>query len=249
MYKVGIDLGSSYTKGVLVDAKNQIVDYHLVKTGFDFNRASKKIIDKFSENFEIQYPVYSCGYGREQLDVESVANSEIIALAEAIFYIYKKKCSIIDIGGQDTKYIKINDLGQVDKFKMNRKCAAGTGSFLEEIAFRLDISATEFNDFAEEATEVIKINSFCTVFAVSEIVGMIKNGLTMPNIVLGIYNSIIDRSFELANIEDSLILTGGIPDYHPIILKLIKRKIPGAESPENSQFMAAYGSVLLNTKE
>ncbi|OGU60493.1 MAG: hypothetical protein A2X64_08520 [Ignavibacteria bacterium GWF2_33_9] len=248
MYKVGIDLGSSYTKGVLVDSSNQIIDYHLVKTGFDFNRSSKRIIDKFSENFKIDLPIYTCGYGREKLEVESVSNSEIMALAEAVYHLYNKKCSVIDIGGQDTKYIKINEIGKVDKFRMNRKCAAGTGSFLEEIAFRLDVSATEFNSFAEQATETIKINSFCTVFAVSEIVGMIKNGLTMPNIVLGIYNSILDRSFELANIDDSLILTGGIPDYHPIILKLIQKKIPNAVSPEKSQFMAAYGSVLLNTK-
>jgi predicted CoA-substrate-specific enzyme activase len=247
MYKIGIDLGSSYTKGVLTDEKNQIIDYHLVKTGFYFNRASKRIIDRFSENHEIQYPVYSCGYGREQLEVATIANSEIIALSAAIYHIYKKKCTVIDIGGQDTKYIKINESGKVDKFKMNRKCAAGTGSFLEEIAFRLDISASEFNSFAEQAAESVKINSFCTVFAVSEIIGMIKKGFTMPNIVLGIYNSIIDRSLELSTIEDTLILTGGLPDNHPIILELFRKRFPDTESPEKSQFMAAYGCVLLNS--
>jgi predicted CoA-substrate-specific enzyme activase len=246
MYRIGIDLGSSYTKGVLVDEGNQIVDSLCVKTGYSFINAAKTIIGKFSKDHQIQFPVYSCGYGREQPGVPYVAKSEITALSKAVYDIYKKPCSVIDIGGQDTKYIKINGKGQVDKFKMNRKCAAGTGSFLEEIAFRLDISALEFNQIAEQSTKEIRINSFCTVFAISEIIGMIKNGADMPGIVLGIYNSIIERSFELALIEDFLVVTGGIPDNHPMILKLFKNKFENTESPERSQFLAAYGCVLLN---
>ena len=248
MLKVGIDLGSSYTKGVLVDENNNILDYHLVKTGFDFNKASKKILDRFSEKYEIAYPIYTCGYGREQLKVPSVANSEITALAKAVFFKYNRACSVIDIGGQDTKYVKVNDFGNVDRFKMNRKCAAGTGSFIEEIAFRLDVTAIEFNDIAEEATEEVKVNSFCTVFAVSEIIGRIKQGTSLPNLVLGIYHSVIDRCFELAQAEEFLVITGGIPDNHPLIIKLFKEKFNNTESPEKSQFLAAFGSVLLNQK-
>ncbi len=247
MFKVGIDLGSSFTKGVLVNQENHIVDYFVVRTGFDFNRAAQKAIEHFSSQFEISYPIYTCGYGREKLTIPLVSNSEIIALSKAVFELYKKPCSVIDIGGQDTKFIKINAQGQVDKFKMNRKCAAGTGSFLEEIAFRMDVSALEFNQFAEQASEEIRINSFCTVFAVSEIIGMIKNGSNIPGIILGVYNSVIERSFELALVEDFLVVTGGIPDNHPIILELFKKKFSNTQSPEKSQFMAAYGCVLLNS--
>ncbi len=248
MHRIGIDLGSSFTKGVLVNEQKEIVDYFVTRTGFDFNKASLKVIEHFSAQHEIEYPIYTCGYGREKLTVPLVSNSEIIALSKAVYDIYKKPCSVIDIGGQDTKFIKINSQGQVDKFKMNRKCAAGTGSFLEEIAFRLDISALEFNEFAEEASEEIRINSFCTVFAVSEIIGMIKNGSNMPGIVLGVYNSVIERSFELALVEDFLVVTGGIPDNHPIIIKLFKNKFNNTVSPAKSQFLAAYGCVLLNIK-
>ncbi len=248
MYRIGIDLGSSFTKGVLVKDRNEVVDYFVTRTGFDFAKASRKVIDHFSSQHEIQFPIYTCGYGREKLDADTVSNSEIIALAKAVFDIYQKPCTVIDIGGQDTKFIKINELGQVDKFKMNRKCAAGTGSFLEEIAFRLDISALEFNQFAEQATEEIRINSFCTVFAVSEIVGKISNGSNMPGIVLGIYNYIIERSFEMALVEDFLVLTGGIPDNHPMIVKLFQKRIANCLTPEKSQFLAAIGCVLLNNK-
>lgn len=246
MYQLGIDLGSSYTKGVLVDEDNNIVGHHLVKTGFDFKKAAQNIIDKFSSTYDIQYPVFTCGYGREQLDLQYIPNSEIMALSKAVFNKYNRECSIIDIGGQDTKYIKINQQGQVDKFKMNRKCAAGTGSFIEEIAFRLDISAMEFTRLAMQATEEIRINSFCTVFAISEIIGMIKKGFTMPNIILGIYNSIVERCVEMSPLEDYLIITGGVPDNHPEIIKLFRKRFIDSDSPEKSQFMAAYGCVLLN---
>lgn len=248
MYKVGIDIGSSYSKSVLVDENNNVLDYYLVKTGFDFKKTSQKIIDKWSENYKITFPVFTCGYGREQVNVDSVANSEIMALAKAVYHKYHDACSIIDIGGQDTKFIKINEKGKVERFKMNRKCAAGTGSFIEEIAFRLDVTATEFNQIAEQATEKIKINSFCTVFAISEIIGKIKNGTSLPNLVLGIYHSIVDRCYELANPDDNLVLTGGIPDNHPLIIKLFKERYTETKSPEKSQFMAAYGSVLLNSE-
>jgi predicted CoA-substrate-specific enzyme activase len=248
MYRLGIDLGSSYTKGVLVDENNRFIDFHCVKSGYNFNNASTKIISHFSENYEIVYPVYTCGYGREQIQVPFVSNSELIALSKAVYQVYQRPCSIIDIGGQDTKYIQVNALGQVDKFKMNRKCAAGTGSFLEEIAFRLDVTPAEFTEFAREATEEVKINSFCTVFAISEIVGMIKNGATLPNIIVGIYNSIILRSIEMALVEDHLVITGGLPAMHPMIVSLFKKKYPDSGSPENAQFLAAYGCVLLNNK-
>jgi predicted CoA-substrate-specific enzyme activase len=223
-----------------------MVDFHCVKSGYNFNNASAKIISHFSENYEIEYPVYTCGYGREQIQVPFVSNSELIALSKSVYKIYKRSCSIIDIGGQDTKFIQVNALGQVDKFKMNRKCAAGTGSFLEEIAFRLDVTPEEFTAFAMEATQEVKINSYCTVFAISEIIGMIKNGATLPNIIIGIYNSIILRSIEMSLVEDHLVITGGLPVMHPTIVTLFKERYPDSDSPERSQFLAAYGCVLLN---
>lgn len=246
MYSLGIDLGSSYTKGVLVDESNQIAGVHCVKSGYNFTNAAQKIIDHFAKDHELQYPVFTCGYGREQAGVPFVSNSELIALSKAVYEVYHTACSIIDIGGQDTKYVKVNALGQVDKFKMNRKCAAGTGSFLEEIAFRLDVTPEEFTVLAGEATQEVKINSFCTVFAISEIIGMIKNGVSLPNIIIGIYNSIITRTIELSTLEDYLVITGGLPAKHPMIVKLFKRMYENSGSPENSQFLAAYGCVLLN---
>ena len=114
---------------------------------------------------------------------------------------------------------------------------------------RMDIPPSEFSNYAEQATKEIKINSYCTVFAVSEIIGLIKKGSTLPNIIMGIYNSVISRCLELAPVENFLVLTGGIPDNHPAMINLFKKKFVNCESPERSQFLAAWGCVLLNNEK
>jgi predicted CoA-substrate-specific enzyme activase len=245
MYRLGVDLGSSYTKGVVVDTNDEMIECVAVRTGYSFSNAFDKIWAKFFSQYQIEYPVYSCGYGREQLKVPFVATSEIVALAKAVFYLYRKPVSVLDIGGQDTKFIKIKGEGTVENFKLNRKCAAGTGSFLEEIAYKLDIAPERFNELAEQATEEVRISSFCTVFAVSEIVGMLKKGIPLANIALGVYHSIVSRAIELAPLQDFVVLTGGIPQKHPGLVKVFKKHFPNSESHPNAQFLAAYGNVLL----
>jgi len=245
VYRAGLDLGSSYTKGVLVDDGGHIVDHVAVRTGYDFRAASKEVLDRFSEAHEIQYPVLSCGYGREQLDVPFTSHSEIIALAAAVHRVYPERLDIIDIGGQDTKYVRLTETGYVENFRMNRKCAAGTGAFLEEIAFRLGMDPSLFDAMARRSEKDIRLNSYCTVFAVSEIIGLIKNGSPMPDIVRGVYHSIAKRCEELAIPQHTLVFTGGVPDRHPMIVELFSRRWPDIRTPELPQFMAAYGCVLL----
>ncbi|GAB4289173.1 MAG: 2-hydroxyisocaproyl-CoA dehydratase activator HadI [Myxococcota bacterium] len=244
MFRIGLDLGSSYTKGVVADDAGEIVDYYVVKTAYSFKVASEKVIERLSKDREIKYPIYTCGYGREQTGKDFVAASEITSLSKAVFKLYGGGLAIIDIGGQDAKYIKLKPTGEVDKFKLNRKCAAGTGSFIEEIALRLDIKPAEFNKLSENATEKIRLNSFCTVFAISEVIGMIKNGASLPNIVLAVYESIIDRCLELGDLSGRVLLTGGLPEIHPAVLTLFAARGVKVETPKLSQFIAAYGCLL-----
>jgi len=252
MYQIGIDLGSSYTKGVLIDKTGEIVDCKVTKTGYDYKSASHKIMDEWFDRYETSSTVYSCGHGRDQLDVPYHPVSEFTTLAKAIFKKYQKSTTIIDIGGQDTKYIRISSTGNIEDFKINRKCAAGTGSFLEEIAFRLDIPLEKFNQLAQEAQkdtlpketiqkEEITINSFCTVFAISEIVGLIKKGVSLPDIVLGVYYSVIERVTEMIPPKSSLILTGGVFSKHPLMVNLLRKIYKQVVCPEKAQFMAAFG--------
>lgn len=249
MLRLGLDLGSSYTKGAIVDGELNLIDRLAVRTGYDFHAAATEIIKTFSLKYQIESPVFSCGYGREQVGVPFVPNSEITALAKAVYRLHGRKAVILDIGGQDTKFIRIADDGLIEKFKVNRKCAAGTGAFLEEIAFRLGVAPEKFDELAGQANEKIEINSFCTVFAVSELIGLIKKGISLPNIVMGVYRCVVTRALELAPPDYPIILTGGLAARHPRIIKLFKEIYPDVESPEMAQFMAAHGSVLLNWKQ
>ncbi len=248
MYHVGLDLGSSYTKGVLVDAQGRIVDHLAVLTGYDFRAAAKNILDRFADGHALHMPVSTCGYGRAQLDAPHHAYSEIIALAAAVHHAYPERLDVIDIGGQDTKYVRLSETGYVENFKMNRKCAAGTGAFLEEIAFRLGMDPELFDAMARKSDAEIRLNSYCTVFAVSEIIGLIKNGSPMPDIVRGVYHSIVKRCEELAVPQHALVFTGGVPDRHPMIVEMFAQRWNDIRKPDLPQFMAAYGSVLLSTR-
>lgn len=244
MYRIGLDLGSSYTKGVLVDDDLKIMESMAVKTGLNFRQAGNQILEAFSNRFKIQHPIHTCGYGRNQIRPDATVLSEITCLAKATYQLYPKATTVLDIGGQDTKLIHLSPIGNVEKFKLNRKCAAGTGSFLEEIAYRLNIPENQFSELSQQAQNSVKLNSYCTVFAISEIIGLIKKGHTLPEIAQGVYLSIIERCKDLVHFNESIILTGGIPKAHPAFVTLFKSQFPNTIVPEYSQFLAAYGCVL-----
>lgn len=242
--KLGLDMGSSYTKGVLVDDDNSIANRFSTKTAHSFEKAARKVMDHLSAKSNIDSPIYTCGYGREQLDEKSEPCSEISALATGIFETIGRECSVVDIGGQDTKFIQLGSGGKIENFTINRKCAAGTGSFLEEIARKLDIPPAEFNDHAKKAENNIRLNSYCSVFAATEITGMIKEGIKLPDIAKSVYLSIIERVMELGELKDLTVLTGGIPAFHPVLIDLLEEQTPSVTSPEYPQHTAAFGAVL-----
>ena len=203
-------------------------------------------MDEWFDRYETCPTVHACGHGRDQLDIPYHPISEFTALAKAIYKKYQKPATILDIGGQDTKFIRISSSGSIEDFKINRKCAAGTGSFIEEIAYRLDIPLEKFNQLAKEAQikkieKRMTINSFCTVFAISEIVGLIKKGVSLPDIVLGVYYSVVDRVTEMIPPGSSLILTGGVFSKHPMMVNLLRKIYKQVECPGQAQFMAAFG--------
>lgn len=248
MYRVGLDCGSSYTKGVLVDDERRIVDRLAVRTGYDYRAASGTVLRHFAERYDVARPVYTCGYGREQVEAPHAAASEIIALAAAVHAVFPMPADVIDIGGQDTKHIRISSSGRIESFKMNRKCAAGTGAFLEEIAFRLGMDPLLFDAMGRSAADEIRLSSYCTVFATSEIIGLITNGVPMPAIVRGVYHSIVKRCEELAPPRQTLFVTGGVPSRHPMIVEMLRKRWPEVRTTEHAEFLAAFGCVLLSEK-
>ena len=126
--------------------------------------------------------------------------------------------TIVDIGGQDNKLIQLDDQGRRVHFKMNRKCAAGTGAFLEEIALRLDLPIQELNGLAEQSTEEVSLGSFCTVFTATEILEKIRAGERVEDIVKGAFRSVVKRIREMGAVEGAWCMTGGVVAHHPLLV-------------------------------
>ena len=160
--------------------------------------------------------------------------------------------TIIDIGGQDNKIIKLDKDGHRLNFKMNRKCAAGTGAFLEEMSMRLDIPLEEMDGLARKSKNMVELGSYCTVFSATEVLENIRHGKNINDIVKGVFFSVIRRVLEMDALTENVVMTGGVVAHNPYLVKMaeemISRKIL---VPEHPQLTGAIGAALyaLNSKE
>ncbi len=253
-YYMGLDLGSSMSKGIIINDNNSIVSKYMVKTGYSFSEAACLIRDNLLLNTGIKMEdivnVVSSGYGRKNVEFANSYKTEIICHAKGAYFYFKKNGKIIDIGGQDNKVITIDNEGKVLNFKMNRKCAAGTGAFIEETANRLGIKLNELEHYARKADKDITIASFCTVFAQTEIIKLIKEGHSIENISKGIFNSVCQRIIEMDTFNDFMILTGGVIANFPIIKELIENKTNcQVLIPPAPQYCGAFGAALIAKNE
>lgn len=248
-YFAGIDVGASTTKSVIIDDTKEIISYYIVKSGADFKKASEISFNESLKNADISKEqikyIISTGYGRYNVDFKNQTKTEISCHAKGAYFYFPKQITIVDIGGQDTKIIKLDKNGKRTSFKMNRKCAAGTGTFLEEIANRLDTPIEELNSLGREADKNLKLNSFCTVFASTEILTKIKEGESKENMVKGAYNAVIQRILEMDSLKGEVVLTGGVIAYNPIIGKLLKNDYDVIINiPPDPQIIGAFGAAL-----
>jgi predicted CoA-substrate-specific enzyme activase len=249
MYFAGMDIGTSFVKAVILNKAQKIISSFVKRTGAFIEDSIQTSFEAAILNGSISKSliqhITATGFGKNKVNFANSTRTEISCHAKGAYFYYPKKITVIDIGGQDTKVIKLNDDGKILRFKMNRKCAAGTGVFIEEIANRLDIPLIEMNNIAENSTTNIPLASFCTVFAKTEILTRIKEGEKIEDLVKSAYESVIRRVIEMAELEDTIVLTGGVIAYNKIIAKILKREL-NAEIliPPNPQLIGAIGAAL-----
>jgi predicted CoA-substrate-specific enzyme activase len=171
--------------------------------------------------------------------------TEIACHGKGAFHHFRRPITVIDIGAQDSKVIHLDGEGRRTSFKMNRKCAAGTGAFLEEIAHRLDLPVAELNGMAERSTKEVTLGSFCTVFTATEILERIRAGEKVEDIVKGAFRSVVKRIQEMDAPQGALVLTGGVIAHNPILARLMGETF-GREAlvPPDPQFAGAFGAAL-----
>lgn len=253
--EIGLDIGSSYVKAVSLNNDNGIAEKYIQKTGFSYHSAATQLIEHFKSS---PAALGVTGYGKNQWQnnqakesgintgIPLVYKTEISALARAMNHLGFQDGTLVDIGGQDCKILKIKN-GKLIEHALNRRCAAGTGSYLEFTGFRMGLEPGKMSEIAAQEKEYYPLNSFCTVFAGTEILDFIKKNVPLPKLIRGLYASIVERVREIAALDSPIFLSGGVIAYHPVLLELFQT-ILGTEAHvtvvPDPQYMAALGIAI-----
>lgn len=248
-YFAGIDVGASTTKAIIIDEKKEILGHAVSTSGADFKAAAeitfKEAQKKTNKKISNKCFIFSTGYGRRNVPFADKTKTEISCHAYGSYHFFPHAHTLIDIGGQDNKIIKVNDQGKRIGFKMNRKCAAGTGAFLEEIARRLEIGIDKLDGLAERSEKNVQVGSYCTVFTATEILTKIREGVEVKDLVKGIFGSVIKRALEMDPLEGNIVMTGGVVAHNLFLVKMVERKLKREIFvPPLPQLTGAFGAAL-----
>ena len=252
LFGLGIDVGSTTIKIVAINSQFEMIWHHLEPTQPQVGPQVKRIIKLAHDHFNVKNtpPLIATGYGRRLVQDADQHVTEITCHAKGIFREFHQKGTLIDIGGQDSKVIAIDSDGKVIDFVMNDKCAAGTGRFLENTARRLGVDIAEMGAKALSTSDESPISSTCTVFAESEIVSLIANGVALGAIVRGLHRSLVQRIVSMARLVGltaPIMLSGGVV-LNPAVCEMIAEETAEeVHLPQFPQLMGAYGAALLTT--
>ena len=251
MYVLGIDSGSTSTNAVIMDQDRKMKAFSVVRTGAKSGESAEKVLEDVLEKEGLSREdiswIVSTGYGRVSIPFADENVTEISCHGKGAHYFNPQIRTILDIGGQDSKAIKLSENGEVKDFVMNDKCAAGTGRFLEMIARTLEVSLDELGAIALTSTEEIEITSMCSVFAESEVISLIANNKEKNDISNGVCNAIAGKAYGLlrrVGLEPGFMMTGGVAK-NPGVVRAVEKKLGEklyiCEEPE---IVGATGAAL-----
>jgi len=248
---LGVDIGSVSTDAVLLNDQKEIIAFSIVKSGFDHKSAIDEVINNICIEAQIDRTkiksIVSTGYGRRNVKEANKVITEITCHAMGIYFLSPDIRTVIDIGGQDSKVIRISESGYAETFYMNDKCAAGTGRFLEVMAHAMGIDINDLGSIALTAKKVEPISSICTVFAESEVISKIAEGKPKENIIAGIHKAIGERLMGMVasiGIKKPVALTGGVAKNQCIVNVLSKSLGESVYCPEEPQIIGALGAAI-----
>jgi predicted CoA-substrate-specific enzyme activase len=251
---VGIDVGTTTTKAVVVNASKKVLGRFIRRSGADLAAAATMAFEEALAGAgitrEAVQAITATGYGRKSVPkAGSFAHNtktEISCHGRGCYHYFPQAITVVDIGGQDNKIIKLDAQGKRTHFKMNRKCAAGTGAFLEEIAHKLDVPLGDLNGLARAATRTAQIGSYCTVFTATEVLDRIRDGERLDDIVRGLFDSVARRIVEMGTLSGRVVMTGGVVAFNDIVAQLLSAQAGvEVEIAPHPQEMGAFGAALL----
>ncbi|MFW9929464.1 MAG: acyl-CoA dehydratase activase [Candidatus Thorarchaeota archaeon] len=247
----GVDIGSTTAKSVILDENKKIIGKSLSPVGVKIVEDAEKTFEKAVKNAGIKKDqvnfIVGTGYGRFKVYFGQAIITEISCHAKGAYFLFPETKTILDIGGQDTKAIRINNTGEILDFAMNDKCSAGTGRFLEVCADALGFKIEEIGELSMKGTKTVKISSTCTVFAESEVISQVSRGKKAEDILKGMHHSIAQRSISLlrrVGINPELTFTGGVSRNIGLVNSLESLLNIKVNASPLSQYMGAVGAAL-----
>jgi len=250
-YAAGVDVGSTQTKAVIINEECEIVARALCDTGANVVRAAQGAFDDAIAagkipNEEVLY-VIGTGYGRYRVTFGNTQVTEISCHGRGAVHMFPGTRTVVDMGGQDTKAIRVSDNGEILDFCMNDKCAAGTGRFLGAASAALDIPLNDLGTTALKSERPVKISTTCTVFAESEVLSWLGKGKKIEDILWGVHKSIAVRSAALmrrVGTEDEVTFSGGVSRNEAMVEALEQRLGTKLNISDESHYMGALGAAL-----
>jgi predicted CoA-substrate-specific enzyme activase len=246
----GVDVGASATKLLLLDAGGRPAARALRPSGVDYSATARACLDEALSRAGATAGrlarTVATGYGRGNVTFADATQTEIHCHGVGCFHELPRAMTIVDVGGQDNKVIRVDGRGRQVHFRMNRKCAAGTGAFLEEIALRLDLPIDALDRLAAASAEAVRLSSFCTVFAKTEILSHLRLGVPLGAIVRGAFSSVVNRVVEMDPLEGEVVMTGGVVAHNPVVVEILSARLGRPVLvPPHPQFAGALGAALL----
>lgn len=250
LYTMGIDIGSTASKCVILKDGKEIVSKSLVPVGAGTSgpdRAITQVLESGGMKREDMNFVLATGYGRNSLEIADKQMSELSCHARGAYFLFPHVHTVIDIGGQDAKVIHIGENGMLINFVMNDKCAAGTGRFLDVMARVLEVDVADLAKLGEQSRKQVEISSTCTVFAESEVISQLAKGSDKCDIINGIHRSIAMRVGGLARrvgIQPDVVMTGGVARNSGVLHALEDELKTEILTSPLAQYNGALGAAL-----
>lgn len=253
-YVAGIDLGSGYTKAVIL-AAGEMLGRSACRTGVNFEQAARSALESACtisgiQAGEIAY-IATTGFGRYRFSSRDVQITEITSAARGAHFLFPEVRCVLDIGSQSTRAIATTAEGKVRTFKTNDKCAAGSGSFITRAAKYMQVEVEEIGELALKSTNPRPISSVCAVLAESEIINHITNSVSIEDIVGGIYDSLADRSAALlgrVGMAGEIVFIGGVALQKGAVRSLEQRLKVRVAVPPNPEYVCALGAAILGVR-
>jgi len=251
----GIDVGSLTAEVVIMDQQKMVASL-IRPTGANSREAAELAMKAALQQAELKLEdlelIIATGYGRINIPFAHKKVTEITCHGRGAYFLYPEVRTVIDIGGQDSKVIRLNESGHVLDFAMNEKCAAGTGRFLEVMAQALEVTLDGLAVLSDQAKRSVPISSMCTVFAESEVVSLIAQGLPREEIARGLHDAVAGRTAGMVyriGLKEKVVMTGGVAKNSAVVRALEEKLKVKIVVPPEPQIVGALGAALLAGEE